>query len=379
MTDLQLALLAIGAVVIVAVVAYNRWQEVQLRRASERAFASRHEDALMAEPPLATAAAPATAGPVSAPAGAPPLPADERIEHTLDDQAPGLAAGLGAPEEAPPHAIEAAVLDPAVDYIVELDCARPIDAAALAPHAQGLVDEGLIKPIHWEGYEAAAAAWRPLRPSARYERMRAGLQLTNRAGPVTEEDLRAFSSALQEVALAIAGQPAFPDPAAAADRARELDRFCAAVDVQIGLSVIGSDAHTFSGSKIRGLAESAGCVIGRDGRFHRRAEDGSELFSLANLEPMPFHAETIRTLQTRGVTVLLDVPRVPASATAFRRFIDFAHQLEHALGGVLVDDERKPIGQVALEAIVRQLEHIHSTMAARSIPAGGPLALRLFS
>ena len=70
---------------------------------------------------------------------------------------------------------------------------------------------------------------------------------------------------------------------------------------------------------------------------------------------------------------------MPASAAAFRRFIDFAHQLEHALGGVLVDDERKPIGQVALEAIVRQLEHIHSTMAARSIPAGGPLALRLFS
>jgi FtsZ-interacting cell division protein ZipA len=79
------------------------------------------------------------------------------------------------------------------------------------------------------------------------------------------------------------------------------------------------------------------------------------------------------------VTALFDVPRVNASPAAFRRFIDFAHQLEQALGGVLVDDNRKPIGQAALEAIGQQLEGIHQTMAARGIPAGGPLALRLFS
>jgi hypothetical protein len=46
---------------------------------------------------------------------------------------------------------------------------------------------------------------------------------------------------------------------------------------------------------------------------------------------------------------------------------------------VLVDDNRKPIGQAALEAIMQQLERIHATMDARGIPAGGPVALRLFS
>ena len=72
--------------------------------------------------------------------------------------------------------------------------------------------------------------------------------------------------------------------------------------MQIGLSVIGSESHAFPGSKVRSLAESAGLTIGRDGRFHRHAEDGTELFALANLEPMPFHPETMKTLQTRGVT-----------------------------------------------------------------------------
>jgi FtsZ-interacting cell division protein ZipA len=142
--------------------------------------------------------------------------------------------------------------------------------------------------------------------------------------------------------------------------------------------VIGSESHSFAGSKIRAIAESAGLALGRDGRFHRAGDDGGELFALANLEPTPFHPETIRTLQTRAITVLFDVPRVPPSAAAFRGFIDFAHHLEQALGGVLVDDNRKPIGQAALETIGQQLERIHRTMQARGIPAGGTLALRLF-
>jgi hypothetical protein len=269
-------------------------------------------------------------------------------------------------------------LDPEVDYVVELDCARAVAGAAVASHAQAMVDEALIKPIHWEGYDDARSVWRPVSAGARYLRLRVGLQLANRTGPVTEDDLLAFCGEVQEVALALAAEPDFPDTDAALARAQALDRFCTEVDLQIGLSVIGSESHTFSGSKIRALAESAGLAIGRDGRFHRAGDDGTELFSLANLEPMPFHPETIRTLQTRGVTVLFDVPRVPASASAFRRFIDFAHHLEQALGGVLVDDHRKPIGQAALEAIGQQLERIHHTMQARGIPAGGRLALRLF-
>jgi FtsZ-interacting cell division protein ZipA len=196
---------------------------------------------------------------------------------------------------------------------------------------------------------------------------------------VSEQDLASFSRAVQEVARALGAKADLPDLAGALARARALDRFCADVDVLIGLSVIGSESHTFPGTKIRALAESAGLVVGKDGRFHRFGNDGSEEFALANLEPMPFHAETVKTLQTRGVTALFDVPRVPPSDAAFRRFLDFAHELEQSLGGVLVDDNRKPIGQAALEAIAQQLDRIHATMDEHGIPAGGPLARRLFT
>jgi len=376
MSDLQLGLLAIGVAVVVGVVAYNRWQEARLRRRTEGAFASRHDDALLRGGAPAVEAAPSTpSAPAARAPAAGPAEVDRTIEHTLLLDLPPAAH----PPEAPAAPLAAAGLDPAVDYIAGLACARPVAGAELARHAEALLEEGLVRPVHWEAYDEARAAWRPVGPETRCTRLRVGVQLTSRAGPLGEEDLAAFCAEVQEVALAIAAEPDFPDTDEALARARELDRFCAGVDVQIGLSVIGSESHAFSGSKLRALAESAGMAIGRDGRFHRHAEDGTELFSLSNLEPMPFHAETMKTLQTRGVTALFDVPRVGASPAAFRRFIDFAHQLEQALGGVLVDDNRKPIGQAALEAIGQQLEGIHGTMAARGIPAGGPLALRLFS
>jgi hypothetical protein len=367
MSDLQLGLLAIGVAVVAGVIAYNKWQEAKLRRRAEAAFGPRHGDALLRG---AGAGQEGDSRPAATP---PPDPVARTIEHTLAADAPPVSAS----RELPPGPLPAATLDPEVDYVVELACARAVAGAEVSTHAQAMVD-ALIKPIHWEGYDDARSAWRPVGAEARYLHLRVGLQLANRAGPVSEDDLLAFCGEVQEVALALAAEADFPDTDAALARAAALDRFCTDVDLQIGLSVIGSESHTFSGSKIRALAESAGLAIGRDGRFHRAGDDGSELFALANLQPMPFHPETIKTLQTRGVTVLFDVPRVPASAAAFRRFIDFAHQLEQALGGVLVDDNRKPIGQAALEAIGQQLERIHQTMQARGIPAGGPLALRLF-
>jgi hypothetical protein len=368
MSDLQLGLLAIGVAVVVGVIAYNKWQEAKLRRKAEAAFGAQHGDALL------RGATGDGEWSRRAPSASGPLPADHAIEHTLVAEAP-----LAAPTERPAGPLPASMLDSEVDYVVELGCARPVAWSEVAAHARAMLDEALIKPIHWEGYDEARATWRPVGAEARYARLRVGLQLANRAGPVTEDDLLAFCGEVQEVALALAAEPDFPDTDAALARAQALDRFCGEVDLQIGLSVIGSESHTFAGAKIRALAESAGLAIGRDGRFHRYGEDGKELFSLANMEPMPFHPETIKTLQTRGVTALFDVPRVPASAAAFRRFIGFAHQLEQALGGVLVDDHRKPIGQAALETIGRELERIHQTMQARGIPAGGPLALRLFS
>jgi FtsZ-interacting cell division protein ZipA len=365
MSDLQLGLIGIGVIVVVGVIAYNKWQEAKLRRRAEAAFASGHRDVLLGGR--------AEAGGGALEAWVPA--AGVRVEHTLGD----TEDEPDAPRWSGEQAARSPGLDAAIDFIVEFKCAQPVAGAELLQNARRVVDEALVKPVHWEAWDEDRDSWGPIAPEVWHRRVRVGMQLADRSGAVSKEDLVSFCGAVQEVIPLVGATAEMPDIEAALAQARELDRFCADVDVLIGLSVIGSESHTFAGTKIRALAESAGLAMGRDGRFHRIGEDGIEQFALANVEPMPFHPETVKTLQTRGVTALFDVPRVPPSDTAFRRFLDFAHELEQALGGVLVDDNRKPIGQAALEAIMQQLERIHATMDARGIPAGGPIALRLFS
>ena len=48
MSDLQIALAVIGAIVIAAVIAYNKWQEARLSKRADRDFGSRHDDVLVA-------------------------------------------------------------------------------------------------------------------------------------------------------------------------------------------------------------------------------------------------------------------------------------------------------------------------------------------
>ncbi|MCL4798264.1 MAG: hypothetical protein KJ025_01675 [Burkholderiales bacterium] len=376
MSDLQLSLLVIGVLVVGGVFAYNRWQELKLRRRGDAAFGSRHEDVLL------RAGAPAEAPPPhGAPEGGeePPAVARHAVEHTIGgDEAPAAPAGA-APPAAAAESSGQRVLDEAVDCIVGIDLPTAVVGTELLRQAEALAHVGLTRPIHWEGFDGGAGAWEGPLASKRYARARVGLQLTSRSGPATAADIGAFFEGTQEVALALGAELDLPDPQEALARAVELDRLCAEFDVQIGLNVIADAGATFPGTKIRALAESAGMQYGKDGRYHRLGDGGAEHFGLANLEPMPFHAETMRGLATQGVTVILDVPRAPGTAATFRAFVEFARKAEQALGGTLVDDNRKPIDQPALDSIAMQLDAIQKTMASRGVAAGSPLALRLFA
>lgn len=377
MSDLQLGLLVIGVLVVAGVIAYNKWQEVRLHRKAHAEFGSRHPDVLLDGGGAAESPVPDVSGqtvPVGEQRGF-----SRAIEHTLANEPPEAA-----PLEPPPPAPVSAqggprVLEEAVDFIVSIECPTATPGADILKQAETLAHEAMHRPILWEALDPAHGEWEQPNPQRRYRRVRAGMQLASRSGPTTSEDLGAFCLALQEVSLALGAELHLPDLEDAARRAAELDRFCADVDVQVGLNVVAANGETFPGTKIRALAESAGMQYGRDGRFHRLSDGGAEIFGLANLEPMPFHSETMRSLATQGVTILLDVPRAPPAATTFRAYVDFARQAENSLGGALVDDNRKPINQAALDSIAMQLEAIHKTMSARGIPPGGPLALRLFS
>ena len=358
MSDLQLSLLVIGAAVIVAVYLYNWLQERGYRRRISQSFAGPRDDVLLK-------------------AGVESAMTDGRLEPQIVP--PEAGHGSGWPKAAPSSAAESeSGFDSVLDFVVRLDAETAV--------ADSVIDEitaktaKLGKPIRISGFDPQAGTWSDVAPGegGRYTRLRVALQIVNRSGPITSSRLTAFCDAIKDCAGRIPAAVECPDVTDATNRARDLDAFCAGVDVAVGVNVIAGGGGMFSGAKIRELAQGAGFRLEPDGVFHYGDAQRRTLFTLDNHEPAPFLPERVRSLSTKGLTLLLDVPRA-AGGDVFDRMIEIANQFATTLGGQLVDDNRAPLSDVGVARIREQVRSIHASMETRGIPAGSPRALRLFS
>jgi FtsZ-interacting cell division protein ZipA len=358
MSDLQISLLVIGALIVAGIYLFNTWQERQFRRRSEHAFAREHEDVLLQG------------------AATQEQPSGERVEPKLQVTASTAAIAARIPVKASP----AVAIDPVIDYVVEVIILDAADGAEL--HAELLaLSAGWSKPVLVEGYAAASGEWQAagIGGGARSSQLRFALPLSNRAGCVEQNQLSAFRDAVLEWCERNRGKAKCPEVAKAHAMAVQIDRFCADVDIAIGINVVTREGSPFSGTKVRALAEAAGLKLELDGVFYLRGDYGDMLFTLDNHEPMPFVPEQMKTLSTGGITFLLDVPRVADALCAFDTMLGMARSFAAALDGMLVDDKRSVLSDSAIATIRQQLETILAKMEAGQIAAGGGRALRLFS
>jgi len=363
MSDLQIGLLAVGAVVVIAVLAYNKWQEARYRREAERSLGSRHDDTL-----LATAGSLATAAPSKTTLRSHGAPVGERIEPTFDGQGAGPAPIIR------PTSDEATLSD-SIDFIVTVDASADTDGGALIDAAAAAL-AGFSKPLRLEGFHETESKWEQLRRDTRYTLMRAGLQLVNRQGPTNDGELAKFCAGVRQAAAG--ALVTVPDRGEAAARATELDKFCGQVDILIAMHVIAT-ATPFAGTKVRALAEANGLRLDDDGRFRRRDDEGRVLFEIVSMDAKPFHVDTLRSTSIPGLTLELDVPRTPDPVRAFEQFRDLAQKLAEALDASIVDEKRSPVSAAAFDHISAQIQAVERAMTARSISPGTPSALRLFS
>lgn len=363
LSELQLGLIGAGAFAVVGLFAYSKWQERRHRRQAEKVFGAEHRDVLLESE---------SSGGTS-----------ERLEP---------AETLVAPEPSPPprpvqegngrrQALDLpGVLDSRVDCVVRIESIEPIQAAKLWLAHQAVLS-GACKAVSWFAFDDGRNAWEPIHGHATgsHNWFCVAMQMADRRGAMDGVAFSEFVDGVQQVCDQFMAMPASqPSRSEALAGAAELDRFCASVDVQIGVNVV-SVAAPIAGTKLRGLAEAHGLVLRDDGMFHAEDDAGLSLFSMANLEPSPFFAEGLRSLQTGGLTLMVDVPRVPNGHLAFDRMMTFARQLAEAFSAQVVDDNRAPFGDPAAALIRSQIEQFQNQMHAYGVPAGGPLALRLFS
>ncbi len=359
MSDLQLALIALGAVFVAGVAGYNALQERRARRRAEAAFRGAHPDALLE-------------------------PADERREPVLGalPEEPRLDPALGALDEvlAPaaggaPAAAEspAGVISGRIDTIALVLADEPVTRAQVEPLLDAL--EAHATPVHVEGL--VDEQWMPLEDSPRdaWRELRAGLQLASRAGPVAEEEIAAFNETVAGFAASINAVSQRESPAAAAARSRELDRFCAEADVEVAVNLVGRAGAAFPVPRVKALALENGFAETGSGTFERRGPGGTAAMTLRLAEGDARREAGHAT----GLTFALDVPHVADPVAVFDAMGKVAEAFGAALGGELVDDERRPLGAAGFAAIRRSLEAVAARMQAHGIPAGGALARRLFA
>jgi hypothetical protein len=356
MTEFHWITLGLGLALVAGVWGFNKWQEWRFRKQAAAAFARNHPDVLLDTP--------------------------KNMRRHGEDAGrlePTVMRGMVADDAVPPSeptsdwvnlsetaALAVAVLDPAFDYIAEVHPPEPVAGSAVPTFRVG-------KRIGVLGL-SEADEWEVVQGGRRYQEFRIGVQLVDRQGAVTADQLVMFCEQVNAFAERLGGVATFPRREDKLRVAQQLDAFCAEVDIAIGINVTAA-RNPFPLSRVSALAESAGLVLEPDGAFHARSESGKTLFTLTDRHHRPLDALD----DTPALSLQLDLPRVAGAEVAFDRMADLAQQLALTLGGDLVDDENRSLKPADLAVIRKQIVQVSARMDDRGIPAGGAAALRLFS
>ncbi|MFM9968935.1 MAG: cell division protein ZipA C-terminal FtsZ-binding domain-containing protein [Burkholderiales bacterium] len=361
MSELQIGLLGIGVLVVVLVISFNKWQEYRYRRLAEKSLHPQEVDALFR---------PEESGPIPANDVASACghveegsQADMRAEPTIVDVESAETLALTAPS------VFSAKID--LVAIIESDSGITQADCELASASMSWADR--------VGFEAwSEGIWEKPGDGVGYSKYRIGIQLVNRRGAVSDDELRQFSYWVAEISRNRGGTAVSLDLKSAIELATELDKFCGEVDLLIAVHIAATSAP-FPGTKIRAIAEAAGLTIEGDGIFRKRDDEGRELFRLSNEGDTAFRAEQMRDLLSHSLVLEFDVARAPGTNHTFGKFRQFAQHLASGIGGNIVDDNKVLLDNAGFDAIGKKIASVQQLMASRGIVAGSPESLRLFS
>jgi hypothetical protein len=370
MNPLFLGLLVAGVALVIAVLVYNWMQERKVRRRITAAFTHPGAGREGAEPSLRRGD---IEGPVSQ---------GVAVEHANAAEDAYLPEDEPVPDETLPRPLSVAYSardgvapDADIECVVLLHAAQAVTGAAL----EGARSQHQAKPARWLGRRGEGLPWQELDATAGpWSDIAACLLLANRSGAATRSDVEGFLHTVAGAAATLQSPCALPDATDEAARAEALDRFCADLDVQIGLTILKAELGQIAGTRLRGVAEASGFRHDPAGQFEYVDEVGNVLWRLQNYRQEPFTVDNLRVLTTPGIVLLIDVPRVADPVRVFDQMRLIAKRLAQTLEGVLVDDNRRPLDDAALAAIRDQVQVTASALRAAHIEPGGTRATRLF-
>lgn len=399
MSDLQIALLLIGVLIVVAVLIFNWNQERRFKKQAAAAFPPQMREAgSVATHPPEQRIEPARREPVignpeasftdqqESELALPPLEREPLLHATAP---PRPSTSSGARPEVPvsahvppiPPQSSAPVPPAPYDELIEFRVCIVGEGLLVALLAEDFnLVRGMGKATRWMGFPTKGTAWEELQPwrEALYREVQVTLQLADRNGAIHEEELTGLCARLQTTAQKHGWKTVCDNVPEAIQRAQSVDHFCVDVDVLIGLNVVARGEGAMKLTKVLKEVETTGMVLGVDGAYRLLDSRGETLYSLCNHDAEPF-THTALQQDTQAVTLQFDVPRVPDGLKVFDSMVSFGRKLANEVGGLLVDDNMRPLTEGGIDKIRQQLAGIYQRMEARGVPSGSRRALRLFS
>lgn len=371
MIELQQSLIAIGGVIVAGVIAYNKWQEWRAKKSVDQAFSTTQDDVLMDD-----GASPHRQEPTLTPFEGPDLVAEHAATGAIHapQVSPGHATVEGDDEPAAvaqpaPASPRRSPLDARIDCIVPVMLDAPLRGEKIlqAFHQMHLVGN---KPVKVVG-QNEAGEWESVAVGGVYDELQVGVQMATRSGPLTELEFSELASRLDQTADELGARPELPEMAGAIAQARELHQRVSEFDAQLSINVRAT-GQPWPIATLKPALQRQGMELRPDGRLVMPDGEGGLLFS-ASINANPAGETSVQ------ITLLLPVAMVAPDRGGFRAMTAFAKSLASRLSGLVVDDEGQPLPDSTLAAIAEQVGDFYREMAQAGIPAGSPLAQRLFA
>jgi FtsZ-interacting cell division protein ZipA len=391
MTELQASLIAIGAVIVVGVIAYNKWTEWRAKNSVENAFSDMPDDVLMGGG-KAHHSQPHSS-PHSSHDDAAHEHSDDEHDHSAHDEhyqhqqqhehghadhveqddhqhvtTQTAHAAQAEPLEFLQTSVKTSPLDPVVDCIIPLALEHPLRGEKIIAAFQSLrfVGNKLVQVIG----ETETGSLEPVAHGGAYHSLQVGVQMASRLSPLSELEYSELVLGLNNMGDELGSMPDIPDMSQVISDARRLHQFIQEFDVQLSVNV-RSKGMPWLVATMRPALQRQGLDLRPDGRLIMSDGDGGLLFSISmNATPADD--------STKMMTLLLPVPMVESQRLAFEAMTAFAKSLASRLSGEVIDDSGQPLNDASLDAIAAQVKDFYHAMEDYGVTAGSSAAKRLF-
>jgi hypothetical protein len=269
-------------------------------------------------------------------------------------------------------------IDPNIDCVVALKFVLLIKGA-----------EVIEKMAHWPinpQYRMACEglfeldeklAWENIDPERYYRELHFSMQLANRRGPVSKEDLAEFLGLAAQLAGEVDAEIDLPPIQNVLIDAQELDDFAVQCDIQLSFSIV-PNMLSWSAKEVEAILVKNGCLLSRDGLSFNHFSQNQLLFKV-QIPSLNFLTDDLQTQRIKSIIFALEVPMVAEDYDAFTKMYEISSVIASELDGRVLDDNGQVLDIGSVELIKAQLEPIYALMQERQILPGSATALRLFS